>query len=147
MTFHTRLKVRFGDVDRAGIAYYPRIFDAFHVAFEEFWERFVGVPYARVVTEEHCGFPTVRAEAHFRRPLRFGDDLDVAVFLSRVGETSAVFEYRIGTGTEDGPAVEASLLTVCVDLRTFTKQAIPARYRARLEACLEASPRGARGSE
>jgi len=137
LAFHTRLKVRFGDVDRAGIAYYPRIFDLFHVAFEEFWEGFVGLPYAKVVTEEHVGFPTVRAQAHFRRPLRFGDDLDAAVFLSRVGETSAVFEYRIGTPDGEGPAVAASLLTVCVDLRTFSKRSIPPRYRERLEACRE----------
>ena len=136
MAFRTKIRVRFGDVDRAGIAYYPKIFDYFHLAFEDFWERYMGVPYPHLVTEEHLGFPTIRAEADFRKPLRYGEELGVTVFLSRVGGTSATFEYRIDDPRGDR-CVEARLVTVCVDLRTFTKTSLPQKYRAKLEACRE----------
>ena len=36
MAFRSKLKIRFGDIDRAGIVYYPRFMQYFHVAMEEF---------------------------------------------------------------------------------------------------------------
>jgi len=37
MTFYSQLKIRFGDIGRAGIVYYPRFMHYFHVALEEFF--------------------------------------------------------------------------------------------------------------
>jgi len=37
MAFVSHLKIRFGDIDRAGIVYYPRFLHYFHVALEEFF--------------------------------------------------------------------------------------------------------------
>jgi len=37
MTFRSQLKIRFGDIDRAGIVYFPRFMHYFHVALEEFF--------------------------------------------------------------------------------------------------------------
>jgi len=37
MAFRSQLKIRFGDIDRAGIVYYPRFMHYFHVALEEFF--------------------------------------------------------------------------------------------------------------
>ena len=39
--FETRLQVRFGHVDPAGIVYFPRIYDYLHDVFEEEWEQHV----------------------------------------------------------------------------------------------------------
>ncbi|MCA1633568.1 MAG: hypothetical protein LC802_07595 [Acidobacteria bacterium] len=35
MSFSTRITVRFGDTDPAGLVYYPNIFHYFHIALEE----------------------------------------------------------------------------------------------------------------
>lgn len=35
MTFAQKLRYRFGDIDDAGIAYYPKLLHCFHCAFEE----------------------------------------------------------------------------------------------------------------
>jgi acyl-CoA thioesterase FadM len=37
MAFRSQLIIRFGDIDRAGIVYYPRFLHYFHVALEEFF--------------------------------------------------------------------------------------------------------------
>ena len=37
MAFRSQLKIRFGDIDRAGIVHYPRFMHYFHVALEEFF--------------------------------------------------------------------------------------------------------------
>ena len=37
MIFTKRYRYRFGDIDDAGIAYYPAMFHYFHCCFEDWW--------------------------------------------------------------------------------------------------------------
>ena len=71
--FTTSKVVRFGHVDPAGIAYFPRIYEFLHEAFEELWERHVGARYDRLILERRLGFPLVHSQVDFRGPLHFGD--------------------------------------------------------------------------
>ncbi len=50
MAFRTTARVRFGDVDRAGIAYYPHVFRWFDVAAEELF-RAAGLPWGTLFPE------------------------------------------------------------------------------------------------
>ena len=132
MAFRTRIVVRFGDEDHAGIVYYPRFFNFFHVAFEDFFDQ-QGFPYARVLDHDRIGFPTVHVETDFRRTLRFGDRFDVDVWVERVGRTSAVFRYR---GRKEGSlddVATARLTVVCVSMDTWKPAPIPPPLRALLE--------------
>ena len=72
-TYQTSLQVRFGDVDAAGIAYYPRIYDMIHRAFENMWGDHVGIQYYDLVKRDGIGFPLAHSEVDFKSPLRFGD--------------------------------------------------------------------------
>jgi 4-hydroxybenzoyl-CoA thioesterase len=67
-SFTTIIQVRFGHVDPAGIAYYPRIYDYIHEVYEELWDRHIGVRYDKLLLEERIGFPLVRAEVDFKAP-------------------------------------------------------------------------------
>jgi 4-hydroxybenzoyl-CoA thioesterase len=89
------MRVRFGHADPAGIAYYPRYFEWFHDAFEAFFEAALGEPYAEVLSRRSIGFPAVQAACEWRQPARFGDLVDVEVFVSRLSARSATFEYRV----------------------------------------------------
>ena len=94
--FRHDLPVRFGDVDHAGIVYYPRFFHFFHVAFEELWRARVGArAYAELIDRDRVGFPAVRAECAFTAPLRFGDTAEIEVTVARLGGKSITFRYRI----------------------------------------------------
>ena len=42
--FTTTILVRFGDLDAAGIAYYPNLVNFLHEAFEDFFVGHVGKP-------------------------------------------------------------------------------------------------------
>ena len=101
MPFSTRIKVRFGDADPAGLVYYPVIFHYFHIALEEFFAARCGTTYAHLMRDGRIGFPTVNVEAEFLAPLVYGDEIEVEVAVSRVGTSSATFEYaarRTGDG-------------------------------------------------
>jgi 4-hydroxybenzoyl-CoA thioesterase len=140
--FSADIKVRFSDVDRAGIAYYPRVIHWLHVAFEEFFEQFCGVPYATVLEKENLGFPAVDLKTEFVAPCRFGEVLTVHVSLAKVGTSSSVFRYRIvGKGGDE--RVRALVTVVCVRLDVLQSTPLPARYREKFLALLDPPAGGA----
>ena len=131
--FETTIKVRFSDVDRAGIAYYPRVVHWLHVAFEDFWEEFIGVPYATVLEKENLGFPAVDLKVEFVKPTRFGELLTVRVAVEEIGRSSSRFRYEV-VGPARDRRVVARVIVVCVALDTLKPVALPDRYRAKFEA-------------
>ena len=133
--FTTVIQVRFGHVDPAGIAYYPRIYDYLHDVYEELWERHVGARYYRILSDEKMGFPLVHSEVDFSHPLRFGDRPDVRVTCFQLGRSSLGLRYVFRLG--ETVCVDAKMTTVCVDLATMKSVEMPARYRERFEAIRE----------
>jgi 4-hydroxybenzoyl-CoA thioesterase len=123
MPFSTRIIVRFGDTDPAGLVYYPNLFHYFHVAMEEFFAARCGVSYDRLMGDERVGFPTVKAEAEFMLPLVYGDEAIVEVAVSGVGRSSATFEYNIRRARDNALCVRARLVQVAMNLDE--RRAIP----------------------
>ena len=139
--FVVTLPVRFADIDHAGIVYYPRYFNFFHLAFEEFWRARLGArAYVRLLDEDRVGFPTVRAECEFKGPLRFGDDAEVHMAVTRLGTTSITFAYTIFRAAEAArPAAlvaRGTVVTAVVDLEKFVPIAPSAEIRALLAGLL-----------
>jgi YbgC/YbaW family acyl-CoA thioester hydrolase len=133
--FTTQMQVRFGHVDPAGIAYFPRIFDYVHEAFEELWEEHVGVRYDHLLLERKLGFPLVHSEVDFTKPLHFGDRPIVRVTCFRLGRASLGLHYRYTT--DDEPCVDARMVTACTHLPTMKSVPIPDEFRARFELIME----------
>ena len=69
MPFRTQVQVRFGDVDHAGIVYYPQFFINYHEALEDFFDD-NGLRYDLLLNQRRVGFPTVHIETDYRHPLR-----------------------------------------------------------------------------
>jgi 4-hydroxybenzoyl-CoA thioesterase len=134
-SFSTVIQVRFGHVDPAGIAYFPRIFDYVHDVFEELWEQHVGVRYYHMLLEQHTGFPLAHSEVEFKSPLRFGDRPVVSVTSFRLGRSSIGLRYRFQVGERE--CVDARMTVVCVDTRTMQSQPIPEAFRRRFEELRE----------
>lgn len=123
MPFSTRIRVRFGDTDPAGLVYYPNLFHYFHVAMEEFFAARCGVEYARLMEDEGIGFPTVNVQAEFLLPLIYGDEVEVEVFVSRVGSSSATFEYRLKRASDGALCARAAQVHVSMNL--IERRAVP----------------------
>mgnify|MGYP001227892981 CR=1 FL=1 len=132
--FVTTQKVRFGHVDPAGIAYYPRIYDYVHEAFEELWDVHVGARYYELIGQQKIGFPLVHSEVDFSGPLRFGDCPQVHVTCFHLGRSSLGLRYVYTV--EGRTCVDARMTTACIDLATMKALAMPERYRARFEAIM-----------
>ena len=134
--FRTQILVRFGDLDPAGIAYYPNLVNFLHESFEDFFSGYIGRPYPEVF-REGLGAPTVKVEMEFHSPVHYGDHVDVDVIVEHVGSSSVRFRYE---GSVRGREVfTARNTTVMVDTKTFKPQPIPSWLREHLETARDAS--------
>ena len=130
MLFSTRIPVRFGDCDPAGLVYYPVIFHYCHIAMEEFFAERCGISYARLMADERVGFPTVNIQSEFFVPLVYGDEAEVEVSVARVGKSSVTFEYSVRRLSDGTLCARSTQVQVAMDLETRRPVPVPERYRA-----------------
>src|SRR5262245_20402074 len=135
MSYTTSIKVRFGDIDHAGIAYYPNLYHYFHIAFEDFFEEFIGTPYPDVLDRERIGFPTVKVETEFLKPIRYGDTLAITITVPRLGRSSAEFLFTAVRQGDSSPCIVSRQTIVSVDMTSFRPVALPDRYRDLFARC------------
>jgi 4-hydroxybenzoyl-CoA thioesterase len=135
--FTTSILVRFGDLDPAGIAYYPRLVNFLHESFEDFFVGHVGRPYPEVY-REGIGFPTVKVEMEFLSPVHYGDQVAIRVTVEKVGRSSVQIRYE--ASVDGHPVFRARNVAVVVDMRTFKPMALPAWLRERFAAAMEPEP-------
>lgn len=114
MTFITKAKVRFGDVDPAGIVFYPRYFEMLNDAVED-WFAAMGMDFRSMHQEHRIGVPTVHLTCDFVAPSELGDDLTIEIKTVQVGRSSCTIDYVVRSGGGQ-IRVTAKGVLVCMDL-------------------------------
>jgi len=145
MAYVQNVRVRFEDVDYARIVFFPRLFNYCHWVFEDFFAQEAKVTYDEIITKRRVGFPTVRAEADFKAPLRFGDICRVAMETRSLGRRSITNGYRLYLGDSDKMCAELEIVTVSVDMTSFEAVELPEDIRSAFLRHLVNIPSG-RGS-
>ena len=129
--FTTTILVRFGDLDGAGIAFYPNLVRFVNEAFEDFFAGHVGRPFPEV-HQTGLGFPAVKLEMEFLSPVRYGDSVEMKVAVEHVGRSALRLRYEGSVGGR--PVFKARNTSVAVDMKSFRPVPIPDWLRDRLEA-------------
>lgn len=138
MSFRTPIKVCFGDIDNAGIVYYPRFMHYFHLAMEEFFASEMGIDFAEVLHRRNLSLPTVHLESDFRQRLRYGDQINMEVRIVNIGRTSITWGYKgYRMGDKEEIVVEGQNVTVCVRMDTFEKMDVPEWLKKNLMSYME----------
>jgi acyl-CoA thioester hydrolase len=132
--FHTTRRVEFADTDMAGIVHFANFFRFMEAAEVEFL-RSRGVSVAMSWEGDRIGFPRVAASCDYLAPVTFGDVMDVAVSIERLGSKSVTYGFEF---TRDGQVIaRGQVSSVCcriLDDHKMESMAIPASVRARIEA-------------
>jgi len=123
MRYKTSLLVRFGDIDHAGIVYYPRFFNYVHMAFEDLFREGLGLPFDEVFNQRGIGFPIVHAESDFMKSLKYGERFRVEVYLVRVGRSSLTFGFDVIREEGEILCARVRITNATIDRKTF--KAIP----------------------
>lgn len=79
-------KVRWSEVDPAGIVFYPRFFEWFDLATEALFES-LGQPWPIIFPlYDIVGVPITESGAKFLAPVRYGDDVAIESRVTEVGD-------------------------------------------------------------
>ena len=144
MSFTSIHKIRFDDVDGAGIVYYPQFFHLCHAAFEDFFDSAAPVSYPEMIGDRRLGFPTVAIQSRFTAPLVYGDTAVVQVEVRRLGNTSVTFGYQIRRKRDAALCFEADITTVLMNLDTKEKKPLNDELRTIFTRFLGAEKRADR---
>ncbi|MBI4491145.1 MAG: acyl-CoA thioesterase [Deltaproteobacteria bacterium] len=125
MRYKTSLLVRFGDIDHAGVVYYPRFFNYLHMAFEDFFREGLGHPFHEVIDQRKIGFPIVPAESDFMKVLKYGDQIRIEVYLVRAGRSSLTFGFDVIREEGDVLCARARITNATIDRTTFKAISCP----------------------
>ena len=130
MAFVRKLRVRFEDVDYAQVVYFPNLFGYCHNVFEDFFEVEVGTPYSVMLRDGKVAFPSVHAQADFKRPLRFGDIIRVEMESLSIVDSRIRSRYRMYPDDGTELLAEMQIVTSAIALDVFRATPIPPAVRA-----------------
>jgi acyl-CoA thioester hydrolase len=134
-------RVRWGDVDAAGIIFYGSYIRFFEIGETELF-RAVGLPYGKVFDELNIWLPRVHLECDFHRAAQMDDLLQVSVRVGRIGHTSLRLNFEVRKKNEAGEIEEdlmatAHFVLVATDRENLKPLPVPEALRVALDPFVE----------
>lgn len=108
--FSIEERVRWGDVDAAGIIFYGSYIRFFEIGETELF-RAVGLPYGKVFDELNIWLPRVHLECDFHRAAQMDDLLQVSVYVGKIGRTSLRLNFEVRRKNDAGEIEEQLMAT------------------------------------
>jgi acyl-CoA thioester hydrolase len=134
--FKMMRRVEFPDTDMAGIVHFTNFFRFMEAAEHAFYRSLgLSVDWDKADKSLGVGWPRVKAECEYKRPLRFEDEVEIHLLVREV-RSKAIAYLFIFRKHEDGRAVEVargSLTVVCVtkDKASGAMKAVPIPHAIR----------------
>jgi acyl-CoA thioester hydrolase len=129
ISYETKLKVRFCEVDSYRVAWHGHYITWFEVSRNDFTSHFGLGP------EDLRGMglmaPVVDLRCSFKLPAKFGDEVLIQTTMQRCETAKLIFKYRVVRGEE--VLAEGSTTHVLTDLRGMMLYQLPAEVKKRLE--------------
>jgi acyl-CoA thioester hydrolase len=124
-----RVRVRYQETDQMGVVYHANYLVWFEVGRVELMRQ-MGLSYKDMEREEQCGIAVVEANARYRAPARYDDELIIRTRLTAVRGPVIKFAYEVVRAADDISLCEGQTVHVVVD-KAMKKRALPARYAER----------------
>ncbi|OAM79070.1 acyl-CoA thioesterase [Devosia elaeis] len=137
MPFTQSKPLRFGDCDLTGIAYHPAYLSMLVDVNEAMFASF-GVTWKELMFDRKMGLPTVTMHIEFKRPATYGDVLDFAVHVRKIGRASLDLETVVSVGEHVIWTIQQRIVATSLDDHKSTPW--PDDVRAGLSRYLEPTP-------
>jgi acyl-CoA thioester hydrolase len=123
-------RVRWSDIDAAGVIFYGAYVRFFEIAESELF-RAAGLPLGVLYNSFDCWLPRVRYSCEFRAPARLDDMLRISAWFKRLGARSMTLGFEVEK--QDGVRVaDCEIVLACVSRATFRAVPLPDALRAAL---------------
>ena len=110
-------RMRWADVDAAGIMHFPRIFEIVEEAEGELL-RNIGFPMFEKL--QHLGFPRVRIECDFKKMIKLDAEFRLYLTVGKVGRSSIRYDFK-AFNDKDELALEGAMTVVTLKDGKLTK--------------------------
>ncbi len=124
-----RAQVRFSHTDPAGYVFFPRFFEMFQSAVEDWFYHGLEINYAEMFQKGRA-LPTASTQSQFFKPCKLGDTLEISVVLETVGTSSLSVRFVGRVGGE--VHLEASSVLVVINTQDGRPVPIDDDLRGRL---------------
>ncbi|MCW4115211.1 acyl-CoA thioesterase [Aurantimonas sp. MSK8Z-1] len=122
--FEGRYKLRFGQCDPAGIAFFPRLVEMVNWTVEDWFDTALGDDFRHIHMDEKRGMPAVSVAVDFLGPVRLGDVAVYRLAVVAIGRSSITLDIR--AAHEDGrPILSARHTIVHCDLSDGVPKSLP----------------------
>ncbi|UCG75688.1 MAG: acyl-CoA thioesterase [Gemmatimonadota bacterium] len=125
-------RVRWSDVDFAGIIFYGAYFRFFELGEMELF-RAAGLPYSEVFERFDIWLPRVHLDCDFKYPARLDDELTVAAYFTRFGTSSISINFDVLHRGARTLAATGHVVLVCTGRDPIKPRPLPQEVRALLE--------------
>lgn len=125
--FSIRVKVSFRDIDALGHVNNAVYFTYMESARAEYWMRLFDIKELR-----QLGFIVAHAECDYKIAARFGEELEVSIWTSSVGNSSFVWEYEIRRTASGELVASGKTIQVYYDYATESKRPVTEEVRTKL---------------
>jgi len=127
MPFSIRFTVRFRDIDALGHVNNAVYFTYMESARTEYW-------LTRFCTDDlrRLNFIVARAECDFKKAARFGDELEVGIKTSSIGNSSFVWDYEIKKAQTGELLATGKTIQVYYDYTSERSMPVPDDVRQKL---------------
>jgi len=129
-----RVRVRYAETDQMGVVYHSNYLVWFEIGRVELMRQ-MGLSYKDMEREEGCGIAVVEANARYRAPARYDDELIVRTRVTAVRGPVIKFAYTIVRAADGVLLCEGYTVHVVVD-GEMKKCSLPKRYAERFAALL-----------
>lgn len=89
----TQVRVRYGDTDQMGVAYYANYFTWLEVGRTEYFRQ-MGMPYSEVERNDIL-LPVIKAFCQYKLPARYDDVIRVVTGVAALQEVRIAFKYEL----------------------------------------------------
>jgi acyl-CoA thioester hydrolase len=122
------------DTDAGGIVYYANYLKFMERARTE-WLRSIGIDQVSLKDEHGLMFVVVDVEAHYRKPARYGDQLQVTCKVRETTRASITLDqevYRESVGGE--LLLDGRVRAACLDAQTYRPRPLPPQLWTQIKA-------------
>ncbi len=119
------VRVYWEDTDAGGIVYYANYLKFMERARTE-WLRAIGVDQVQLKDAHGLMFVVVDVEAHYRKPARYGDQLQVTCKVSETTRASITLYQEVYRETVDGERLlDGRVRAACLDAQSYRPRPLP----------------------
>ena len=131
--FKKECMIRFAHCDPAGIVFHPNFFVLFNGLTEDWFREGMGFPWEKMPSHDVL-IPVVSIQSDFFKPFHIGDQGEMRLWVSHIGNSSFTVEIEFYKGEE--LHVKCREVMVCIDSKNRRSTPIPQDLRGKMKEFL-----------